>query len=143
MKKMTNKTSPILETEHVLSVKNVSYEIENTKLIHDITLDIPKGSFVGIIGPNGSGKSTLLKTIYRAHQASAGCIYLNGHEMNHMTNKEIARQMAVVSQENAINFDFLRFSTVISKSSSVSPTNPAIISEPKKGLSKRETISSI
>ena len=26
--------------------------------------------------------------------------------MNHMTNKEIARQMAVVSQENAINFDF-------------------------------------
>lgn len=102
----TNETPLTRKTDHVLSVKNVSYEIENTKLIHDITLDIPKGSFVGIIGPNGSGKSTLLKTIYRAHQASAGCIYLNGHEMNHMTNKEIARQMAVVSQENAINFDF-------------------------------------
>ncbi len=102
----TNVTPPTNETDHVLSVKNVSFEIENTKLIHDITLDIPKGSFVGIIGPNGSGKSTLLKTIYRAHQASAGCIYLNGHEMNRMTNREIARQMAVVSQENAINFDF-------------------------------------
>jgi len=108
MKKInTSNTLPLTgETDSILSVRNISYEIENTKLIHDITLDIPKGSFVGIIGPNGSGKSTLLKTIYRAHQASEGCIYLNGHEMNHMTNKEMARQMAVVSQENAINFDF-------------------------------------
>ncbi len=93
-------------TNTALYVENVSYKVENQKLIENITLDIPKGSFVGIIGPNGSGKSTLLKTIYRAHQASEGCIYLNGHEMNRMTNKQIARHMAVVSQENAINFDF-------------------------------------
>ncbi len=93
-------------TDTALYVENLSYKIDNQKLIENITLDIPKGNFVGIIGPNGSGKSTLLKTIYRAHQASEGCIYLNGHEMNRMSNKQIARHMAVVSQENAINFDF-------------------------------------
>jgi ABC-type lipoprotein export system ATPase subunit len=67
---------------------------------------IPKGSFVGIIGPNGSGKSTLLKTIYRAYKASEGTVYLNGANMAKMGNKEIARYMAVVSQDYNAGFDF-------------------------------------
>lgn len=90
----------------LLSVKNVSYEVDGYSLLKDISLDIPKGSFVGIIGPNGSGKTTLLKTIYRVYKASQGTVYLNGTEISRMTSKEIARQMAVVSQENQVNFDF-------------------------------------
>ena len=89
-----------------LSVKHISYEIDRVKLIDDVSLDVPKGSFVGIIGPNGSGKSTLLKTIYRAHKATAGSVYLNGEEMDQLSNKEIARRMAVVTQENQVSFDF-------------------------------------
>lgn len=92
--------------DFALSVRNVSFDTEHFKLIEDISLDVPRGSFVGLIGPNGSGKSTLLKTIYRVHKASAGKIYLNGREMERMSGKEIARKMAVVSQENQISFDF-------------------------------------
>ncbi len=92
--------------QNALSVRNVSYEVDRVKLIDDISLDIPRGSFVGIIGPNGSGKSTLLKTIYRTNKATAGTVYLNGEEMDRLSNKEIARRMAVVSQENQVSFDF-------------------------------------
>ena len=92
--------------EHILSAEHISYEIDHEQLLHDISLNIPRGSFVGIIGPNGSGKSTLLKTIYRAHKASAGSVYLNGTRMSRMSGKEIARQMAVVAQENQVSFDF-------------------------------------
>ena len=92
--------------EYILSAKNISYEADNEALLHDITINIPRGSFVGIIGPNGSGKSTLLKTIYRANKASAGSVYLNGNKMTRMSGKEIARQMAVVAQENQVSFDF-------------------------------------
>ena len=95
-----------MENSNALSIKNVSYEIDKFKLIDDISLDIPKGSFVGIIGPNGSGKSTLLKTIYRANKASAGSVYLNGQDIERMGNKEIARYMAAVGQENPVSFDF-------------------------------------
>lgn len=94
------------EKDSALYVDNISYEIDNKKLIDRISLEIPRGSFVGIIGPNGSGKSTLLKTIYRANKASEGCVYLNGEKMSRMSNREIARQMAVVTQENKISFDF-------------------------------------
>ena len=92
--------------ENILSVSDIHYEIDHHALLKGVSLDIPRGSFVGIIGPNGSGKSTLLKTIYRANKASAGCVYLNGREMERMSNREIARQMAVVAQENQVNFDF-------------------------------------
>lgn len=90
----------------LLSVNHLSYEIDGHTLLKDISLNIPKGSFVGIIGPNGSGKSTLLKTIYRVNKASRGTIYLSGTEISCMTNREIARQMAAVAQENQMNFDF-------------------------------------
>ena len=93
-------------TENILSVQNICYEADHEPLLQDISLDIPRGSFVGIIGPNGSGKSTLLKTIYRANKASNGTVYLNGTAMSRMSAKDIARQMAVVAQENQVSFDF-------------------------------------
>ena len=94
------------QEKNILSVEDIRYEIDRQELLKGISLEIPRGSFVGIIGPNGSGKSTLLKTIYRTHKPSGGSVYLNGTEMSRMSNKEIARQMAVVAQENAVSFDF-------------------------------------
>lgn len=90
----------------MLSVKNVSFAIEGHPLLTDVSLDIPKGSFVGVIGPNGSGKTTLLKTVYRVHKASRGSVWLSGQEMSRMTNRQIARKMAVVAQETPVDFDF-------------------------------------
>ena len=90
----------------MLSVQNIRCNVDGHLLLDNISLDIPRGSVVGLIGPNGSGKSTLLKTIYRVNKASKGAVYLNGTDMSRMTGREIARQMAVVSQENPVNFDF-------------------------------------
>jgi len=90
----------------MLSVQSICYSTDGHLLLDDVSLKISKGSFVGLIGPNGSGKSTLLKTIYRVNKASKGTVYLNGTDMSRMTGREIARQLAVVSQENPVNFDF-------------------------------------
>ena len=49
----------------MIEVKNLSFSIENRKIIQDISIVVNKSQFVGIIGANGSGKSTLLKNIYR------------------------------------------------------------------------------
>lgn len=92
--------------EHILKVEDLSFSVKDRELIHQISFDIPRGSFVGLIGPNGCGKSTLLKTIYRVNKESAGAVYINGKNLQEMSNKAVAKQMAVVTQENDINFDF-------------------------------------
>ena len=95
-----------MDVANMLTTDNLSFQVEQKELIHQITLEIPEGSFVGLIGPNGCGKSTLLKTIYRVNKASEGTVYIENQEMSTMSNREVAKRMAVVTQENEISFDF-------------------------------------
>lgn len=46
--------------------------------LRDVSFDIPKGSFYGIIGHNGSGKSTLLRLTAGIHKPTKGTITANG-----------------------------------------------------------------
>lgn len=48
------------------------------KALKEISFDIKKGEFFGIVGKNGSGKSTLLKIIANIYQPTKGRIDLNG-----------------------------------------------------------------
>lgn len=91
---------------HKIQVKNLKFSIDNKEILKDISFDVPKGSFVGIIGPNGSGKSTLLKNIYRLYKPSSGKIILDNKDLFTMKDKECAKEIAVLAQESNSQFDF-------------------------------------
>ena len=46
-----------------ISLRDVSVDIGEKRILSDINLTIPAGSRVGIVGPSGSGKSTLLRVL--------------------------------------------------------------------------------
>ncbi|MBR2754059.1 ABC transporter ATP-binding protein [Candidatus Saccharibacteria bacterium] len=48
------------------------------KVLNDISFDIHKNEFIGIVGRNGSGKSTLLKTMAKIYFPEKGSISING-----------------------------------------------------------------
>ncbi len=89
-----------------LSCKEVAASLGGNPIVKGIDLTVKEGEFIGIIGPNGSGKSTLLKCIYRVLKPSGGTIRLGNQDLNSLSVKESAKQMAVVAQHNYYNFDF-------------------------------------
>jgi iron complex transport system ATP-binding protein len=70
-----------------------------SKVVLDgIDLEVKKGEFIGIIGPNGSGKTTILRAITRLVKHTKGKIYLDNRDINALNHKEMAQNLAVVSQ---------------------------------------------
>lgn len=90
----------------MIHVQNVSYSVPDKQILHDLSFSLEQGKFIGIIGPNGSGKSTMLKIIYRYLKQTSGVVTLYEKDMESMTPKKIAQEMAVVSQETPVLFDF-------------------------------------
>ncbi len=56
--------------------RGIKYEKQN--VLNDISFDIQKGEFFGIVGRNGSGKSTLLKLLAGVYSPDSGSISVNG-----------------------------------------------------------------
>jgi ABC-2 type transport system ATP-binding protein len=56
--------------------RNKSYEVQ--QVLEDITFDIRKGEFFGIVGRNGSGKSTLLKILAGIYTPTKGSVHYQG-----------------------------------------------------------------
>jgi len=52
---------------------------ENLYALRDVTLEVNKGEFLGVIGKNGSGKSTLLKLIANVLKPTSGTISVNAN----------------------------------------------------------------
>lgn len=71
--------------EKVLEVKNIEKYYGNksnlTKAIDNISFDVEKGEFVGIMGASGSGKTTLLNCISTIDRVTSGKIVINGKDI--------------------------------------------------------------
>lgn len=51
------------KSKFIIKAENISYEIDNKKLINDFSIEVQKGEKIGIIGPNGVGKTTLINLL--------------------------------------------------------------------------------
>jgi CydC: thiol reductant ABC exporter, CydC subunit len=89
-----------------LEVKALDYEIGGKELLRNISLEIHEKEFVGLIGPNGCGKSTLLKNIYRTLRPKYNTVFINGNDILKLSSRKMARELAVMAQENNMEFDF-------------------------------------
>lgn len=89
-----------------MEIKELSFRYkQSAPIINGISTEFRKGKITTIIGPNGSGKSTLLGLMARNFVPQAGQIVLDGRQLQELKAKELARQLAVVHQQNEAPYD--------------------------------------
>ena len=79
--------------ENILEVKNIEKYYGNrsnlTKAIDNISFNVSKGEFVGIMGASGSGKTTLLNCISTIDKVTTGHIFINKNDITKLTGNRL------------------------------------------------------
>lgn len=82
----------------MLKVEHIFGGYHQTPIIHDISFQVGKGEFLGILGPNGCGKSTLLKMISGILKPTSGTVFIDGVPIEKHSPRELAKKMTVLPQ---------------------------------------------
>ena len=91
----------------ILQAENISFAYRpGQQVLRDITLDVKPGVVTALLGPNGCGKSTLLRCMNGSLRPQSGCITLGGRQLNSISPRQIACQVAVVPQDTPVDAPF-------------------------------------
>ena len=84
----------------ILKIENVSKRFQSHLAVDGISMEIPRGSFYGLVGPSGCGKTTTLRLIAGFEEPDAGSIELEGARINGL--KPYERNVSTVFQSYAL-----------------------------------------
>ena len=73
-------------SDPLISVDHVSFHYQSDVVLDDVTLEVRRGDFLGVIGPNGSGKTTLLKIMLGLLTPASGTVSLFGQPIATFTD---------------------------------------------------------
>jgi ABC-type phosphate transport system ATPase subunit len=84
----------------ILSIINLTKNLENNPILRNINLDVKKGEILSLVGPSGSGKSTLLRCINRLIEIDNGTIKYNNQDIKEINPIDLRRNIVLVHQES-------------------------------------------
>ena len=81
----------------MIRTENLTKRYRRNEALHDLTLEVPRGSVFALVGPNGAGKSTAIKIVMNVIRPSAGRAEVLGADSTRLGAAELA-QIGYVSE---------------------------------------------
>lgn len=72
----------------LLKVRNVVKHYGGLCAVDNVSLDVPKRTFIGLVGPNGCGKTSLLSTVFGLRKEDSGSILFRNEEIKKLKPNE-------------------------------------------------------
>ncbi len=88
-----------------IEIRNLNFAYGDANVLEDITLNIGRNSWVGILGRTGSGKTTLLKTMTRMVDPPPGAVFVRGVDVREWDLEELRALFAVTPQDSYLFSD--------------------------------------
>jgi ATP-binding cassette subfamily B protein len=85
-----------------LRLDNVTFRYdteEERNALQNISFEVKAGQTIAIVGRSGSGKSTLVKLLQGLYYPTSGQIWIDGHDIQHVSLQSLRSQLGVVPQE--------------------------------------------
>ena len=100
------RTLPIVGKEPIvfndIELNKVSFAYDDTPILKDLSLSIPKGKIIGIQGASGSGKSTLIKLLTQLYSTDSGAILFSGRSIEEINSSDLKTMQSLMFQSTAI-----------------------------------------
>ena len=85
-----------------IRLDNVTFRYDSEaerNAIQNISFEVRAGQTLAIVGRSGSGKSTLVKLLQGLYYPTSGQIWIDGHELQHLSLQSLRSQLGVVPQD--------------------------------------------
>jgi len=99
-----------IEFQNSIKFENVTYSYPSTKIkaVENISFEIPKGKFIGIVGESGAGKSTMMDMLLGLLSPTEGKILIDGADLDKYTKRSWQDKLAFVPQNIYLSDDTLK-----------------------------------
>ena len=137
-KEIQDREKDVIDKKVLLSVKNLTVELNKATILNNITFEVYTGETLGLVGESGCGKSTLSKTILKLLEAKQGNILFDKYEIlkfpdNSNLLRKLRKDIQIIFQNpyNSLNPRLTIGQTIM---------EPMIIHKTEKKYTKRKEI---
>lgn len=97
--RISNTEPQNVEVGFGIRFQGLELEIKGRTFLHDINLDIPEGTTLGITGPTGSGKTLLVSLVARLMDPTAGSVSVGGEDIRTLPLARLRGMIGFAAQE--------------------------------------------
>ena len=91
--------------KNILDLQAVSKKVRGKYLVHNVSIQIEKGTICGLLGPNGAGKTTIIRMLTGLIRPTSGDIFIN--EQSVVKNRASALKNVGAIVESPIFFPYM------------------------------------
>ncbi len=101
------------EPQSIITLKNLHWSYGEQEILREISQNIRRNCFTGILGPNGSGKTTMLRLMMRILHPEKNTVYCQGKEIHNYPRKELSKKVGTVPQHTDNSYPFSVYEMVM------------------------------
>lgn len=95
----TRERAEQMHADNVLRAAHLTREVQEKRIVEEVSFSVERGDVLAVIGPSGSGKSSLLRLLNRLDEPTSGTVFLEGQDYREIAPRVLRRRVGMLLQQ--------------------------------------------